>query len=83
MIPQNHPLDSLKTLKSKLPNVTKRRRNRAITEAYHALGIAIDVMDIGKVLDEGHRLLEAGANEAELRAGLLAFVTQNLAKDTS
>jgi hypothetical protein len=36
--------------------MSQGRRNRAVTEAYHGLGITIDVMDIGKVLDEGHRL---------------------------
>jgi len=60
----------------------EKARDKQIDRAFNATcsGIQINVMDIGKVFKEGHRLLDAGADDAALNAGILAFV-QTIAKE--
>lgn len=53
-----------------------RLADRRIDEAYRrsCSGIAINIMDIGKVFTIGRAAIARGENDAELAATLLAFV---------
>jgi hypothetical protein len=60
---------------------TRSRKHRALIQsrierAYYAecSGVQINVMDIAKVFNEGERLINQGADEPTLRAGIKAFV---------
>lgn len=65
----------MKTTKKKTKRQIKAERNR-IEQAYYATcsGIQINIFDIGKVFDHGHKLLDEGADETKLREGIRAFV---------
>lgn len=53
----------------------KKRRDARINRAYgnSCSGMQINIMDIGKVFREGERLIDAGADDITLGAGLRAF----------
>jgi hypothetical protein len=55
---------------------SEKARDKLIEAAYVAecSGIAIDIMKIGDVFKEGHRLIDAGANFDQLREGIRKFV---------
>lgn len=54
----------------------KKQNDSRIERAYYAncSGIAIDIMDIGKVFRHGDELIAAGADDAALGKGLLEYV---------
>ena len=65
----------------------KRARQQAyarIERAFYAMcsDIPVPVMKIQNVFVEGRRLVDAGADDTQLRAGVLAFV-QNLVKENA
>ena len=60
----------------------KKKGNKKISEAYYKTcsGIAISVMDMGKVVRHGEQLLAEGADTAALETGIRAFV-ETIRKD--
>lgn len=61
--------------------IANNKADRRIDAAYrkHCCNIQINVLDIGKVFACGHKLIEQGADDVALAAGILAFV-QTIAK---
>ena len=61
----------------------QKARDKLIEGAYRATCTGmINVMDIGKIFAEGHRLIDGGANFDMLCIGIRAFVDQ-LTKETA
>jgi len=59
--------------------MTKKQKNaldKKIEQAYYAScrGVQIDIMDISKVFDVGHKALAEGADDETLKAKIVAFV---------
>jgi alpha-D-ribose 1-methylphosphonate 5-phosphate C-P lyase len=59
------------TKQTKAQKLADKRINSAYCR--HCSGIQINVLDIGKVFKEGQRLIDDGADDAALGAGLRAF----------
>jgi len=71
--------DVLSVMKKKAPRRSKRIENaidKRVERAYYATcsGIAIDVMDIGKVFAFGRTKVLAGEDDAALGASIRAYV---------
>jgi hypothetical protein len=58
-----------------LSKAQQKRNDARINSAYckHCSGIAINILDIGRVFREGERLISIGSDDAALGAGLKAF----------
>jgi len=66
------------------PTKTDKLREARVSHAFilASPGNPISVLDISKVMNEGRRLIDAGADNATLNAAVLAMMRQ-LSKETA
>jgi hypothetical protein len=59
-----------------MAKISTKKADLRIEKAYRVScsGVQIDIMDIGKVFREGHRLIAIPCTDAELETGLRAYV---------